>query len=281
MLTKSQSVCSDFFVVQIYIRWVILLKLIISPLAVISAAIMFAFGYGKVVILSYFVMTVHELAHLAAAVYIGLRAEKITFSVFGVHLTLKSRIIHTMSDEIILYAAGPLANAIMALIAIILGYHDLYIMNTVLMIMNIMPVLPLDGGIITRRILSDMFGRRCAEYVLKSFSATIAAAFTSLCIMGIYNGVINPSMLTAALLLFINAFTSHEFYRETFINGISGCKKRTSKIKPILVDSEHSMLDAARHISPAYTVVAFVNDGGEIRLMEERDIIMSISDMDL
>ena len=109
-------------------------------------------------------MTVHELAHTAAAAAIGLRISHITFFPFGVNLKLKNKIVGSLADEIILYASGPLINAVFALLAMLLykrfpiyKLQYIYILNTALFIVNLLPAMPLDGGIILKKILDFTF----------------------------------------------------------------------------------------------------------------------------
>ena len=53
--------------------------------------------------MTYSVMLIHELSHFFAARLIGLEAERICLYPFGVNLKLKNKMIHSLSDECILY----------------------------------------------------------------------------------------------------------------------------------------------------------------------------------
>ena len=56
-------------------------------------------GNLKVYLVAYSVMALHETAHLLAALAIGLKPESITFSPFGLHLSLRCKIINSVCDE--------------------------------------------------------------------------------------------------------------------------------------------------------------------------------------
>ena len=65
-------------------------------------------------------MTIHEVAHLIAALSIGLMPEKLKFQPYGVNLTLKNKIIYSFSDEVILYLSGPFTNIFLSLICLLI-----------------------------------------------------------------------------------------------------------------------------------------------------------------
>ncbi len=161
---------------------------------------------------AYIVMMLHELAHLTAALAIGLHISHIAIYPFGVNLRLKNKMIYSTADEIILYAAGPLCNAVFALISTALYAHSgrycfqyMYILNVALFFVNLLPAVPLDGGIITKKILTNFFGFKTARRVMTAISVCLAAAFDG---RGIY-------YICYALQLFRNAAFS-ACYRECF-----------------------------------------------------------------
>ncbi len=249
------------------------MKLHISPLIIPLAAAAAATGSAQVLLTAYISVALHELAHLAAAACMGLRAESVSFSPFGAHLTLKNKIVRSVSDEIILYGVGPLANGAMALLGTYFGNDMLYKINIGLMLINIMPVLPLDGGVIAKRILSYHIGQRAARRILTVFSVITGISFLTAAVISFYKGHINPSMFIMAVFLMGNAVTGRELYDIDFISGLSA-PKRTDRARLVVIDDHHTMLDAARQISPRYTVIAAQkDDSGNITLISEQDII--------
>ena len=129
----------------------------IHILTVILFAVCYVTRRLELLALSYAIMTVHELSHLLAAVCIGLKPSRIVFYPFGVNLKLKTRMIYSISDEVILYFAGPFSNVIMALLAVFLDFpmkEEFYIQNIALFILNMLPIIPLDGGVILKKVFS-------------------------------------------------------------------------------------------------------------------------------
>lgn len=256
------------------------MKIRINPLTVVMFAVVAFTANLKLYLLAYFVMALHELSHLCAALFIGLKPQSITFSPFGVHLRLDSKIINSVTDEIILYSSGPLVNAVFALIALFFDMPDLYRLNTVLFIMNILPIVPLDGGMVAVRLMSYRFGRKRAERLLNAFSLTLGVLLLLVACYSVYIGYINISLFIISVLFIGNVLTGKEMYDTDFINAISSRNKRTNRTNIVVIDSQHTMADAVRMFSPAFTTVALViDDNNKISgVLTEKEILESIDE---
>lgn len=251
------------------------MKLRINPLTVLVFAIVSVTGGIRLYTISYCLMALHESAHLAAARMIGLRAEKMTVSPFGLHLTLDCKIVNSFADEVILYLSGPLVNVVFALVFAILGYEDLYKLNTALFVMNILPFPPLDGGMIAVRIISQKIGRKCAYKMLGTVSILIGIfLLVSAGACALY-GYINPSLFMLAVLFIGNAFTGKELYNTDFINAISCGKKHSNKTRVVIINDTHPLSEALRDVSPSYTTIGVCLDknGTVCRFMTESEML--------
>lgn len=254
------------------------MKILINPLTVLMFGVVTVTGNLKLYIMAYCVMALHELSHLCAAILIGLKPQSITFSPFGVHLRLDCKIINSITDEIILYSAGPLINAVFALIALAFKMPDMYRLNTVLFIMNVLPILPLDGGMIAVQLLSLRYGNRNAKRFLNAFSVTIGILFLLAACYSVYIGYINISLFIIAVLFIGNILTSKEMYDTDFINAISSKKKRSNRTNIVVIDDTFTVADALKTFSPAYTTVGLVIDkNNEItEILSEKEILKGI-----
>lgn len=264
---------------QLPIHGVISVKIHIHPLTIALLVISCFTGDIRFIITAYAVMTGHELSHLLASKCIGLNAESFTFMPFGVNLRLKNKIVHTFSDEIILYAAGPFFNGVFAVISIIFDWDMLYRMNTALFIMNILPIVPLDGGMILFRILANQWGNIAARRVLNAVSFILALFFASVALFMALRGEMNLSMIIMSLFLLGNIITTKEKYNADFIAAMSGAKKKTNNVRVVLIEDENDTLPAVKAISPMYTVIGAVknNDDKIERLMTENEIMEGFS----
>lgn len=249
------------------------MKLRLDPLLIPLAAVAVLTHTAPQITIAYASVAVHELAHLAAALSIGLRPESITLSPFGARLRLKNKIVRSFADEVILYAAGPLLNGIIAAVAAYLEFDGVYRINAALIFMNILPVPPLDGGMITKRIISARFGKRVGERVCACMSFTVGTAFLAVSIYGAYRGTLNPSMFIMVIFLFGSAVTGRELYNTDMIMGLSS-KKRSNRAKLVMLRDDRDRLDAIKSISPSYTIIAAERTAsGAIRLIDETELI--------
>lgn len=125
-----------------------------------------------------FFAILHELGHLLAGLLLGMKPEKLEVKPYGVsisfQLTTKDynrKIKHGNLLEvkkILVALAGPVTNLIM--IAIFLqmnmnvfeGLMVLYA-NVLLILFNLLPIYPLDGGRVIKGIFHLFFGKRRAE----------------------------------------------------------------------------------------------------------------------
>ena len=117
-------------------------------------------GKLETLFITYLILFLHESAHLCAANAIGLKSSHICFLPFGVNLKLKNKMVYSLTDEIILYISGPLSNILMAVFAKMFfkehfWYEDFYSKNIVLCIINLLPILPLDGGVVLKKIIAE------------------------------------------------------------------------------------------------------------------------------
>lgn len=251
------------------------MKIKINPLTILLFIILSYTGNIKPYLVTYALIFLHELAHLIAAFSIGLKADSIVFSPFGVNLKLKNKIIHSFSDEIILYSAGPLINGVLALLALLFKNSTLYMINLSLMFINILPIIPLDGGMIAMRLMTNFTGRKRARQILSFVSVLFSIILLWVALYSTHIGRMNISFFIISILLLGNILTSKEKYDMDFISAISGSKKKTNKVNFVIVDKDHPATQTIKTISQRHTTYALlVDDNGEIiKIIPEKKII--------
>lgn len=148
---------------------------------------------------------IHELGHLIAGLLLKMKPEKLEIMPFGITISFK---INTKDynkrikngnlleiKKIMVALAGPLTNLIIIIIAmnlnldIINGLIIIYT-NTLLMVFNLLPIFPLDGGRIVKEILYIIFGKRKSEEYtndISIISTIIITAISSILILYIKN----------------------------------------------------------------------------------------------
>ena len=144
---------------------------------------------------------IHELGHLIAGLLLKMKPEKLEIMPFGITISFK---INTKDynkrikngnlleiKKIMVALAGPLTNLIIIIIAmnlnldIINGLIIIYT-NTLLMVFNLLPIFPLDGGRIVKGILYIIFGKRKSEEYtndISIISTIIITAISSILIL--------------------------------------------------------------------------------------------------
>ncbi|MDE5995505.1 MAG: hypothetical protein K2G56_01170 [Eubacterium sp.] len=136
-------------------------KLDFSFLILLSFAVFY--GYESTVHIILFSL-LHELGHITALILFRVKPDFIKISFYGIGLKYKSNLSKT--KEFIVLLCGPLVNLIFFLVL----KDDI---NLILLLMNIFPALPLDGGRIIK-LLAPKYSKAISLFfiiVLSCFSA--------------------------------------------------------------------------------------------------------------
>ncbi len=174
---------------------------------------------GIVFILAVFACVVlHELGHAIAARRYGIKTPDITLLPIG-GLARLSRIPDKPSEEIVIAIAGPLVNVVIALVLfLVLGARfdaravahvddptygllaRLAGINVFLVLFNLIPAFPMDGGRVLRALLAFRLGRRRATEIAARIGQGLAFLFGFL---GLFYG--NPILVFIAIFVFLAA----------------------------------------------------------------------------
>ena len=148
---------------------------------------------------------IHELGHLLAGLLMGMKPEKIELMPFGVSISFKIKIEEYNKKikkgnilelkKIIVALAGPITNLIIIFLIDklnidILKSLTIIYTNLIIMIFNLLPIYPLDGGRILKGILHINFGKRKSEEyinIISKITLIIITSITSIAILYIHN----------------------------------------------------------------------------------------------
>lgn len=160
----------------------------------------------------------HELGHVFAARRYGITTPDITLLPIG-GLARLSRLPENPSEEIVIAIAGPLVNVVIAVILILIlgtgigfsAFTDvedsaqgflarLAAVNIFLVVFNLIPAFPMDGGRVLRAALSFRLGRRRATQIAARIGQALAFVFG---FWGLMSG--NVVLVFIALFVFLAA----------------------------------------------------------------------------
>ena len=140
----------------------------------------------------------HELGHMLAAQLVGVEVKSIVIWLLG-GLTNLSRKAEKPFHHLIISAAGPLVNVILAFLCVLFYlfisflimpnfqneglflwaqtfvnlFFSLTLVNLILIVFNILPIYPLDGGNILHSIMEMLFGKSNADLITLVISIPI------------------------------------------------------------------------------------------------------------
>lgn len=136
---------------------------------------------------------IHEIGHLITGLLMGMKPEKLEIMPFGISVSFKikpqeynkkiKKGNYLEIKKIIVAIAGPLTNFVIIAIASkikmgITQYLMITYTNFLIMIFNLLPIYPLDGGRILKSILHIYFGKRKAEKYINIISKITVCTLT-------------------------------------------------------------------------------------------------------
>jgi len=229
----------------------------------------------------------HETAHLTVArlVHIPIRCLRVT--PFGGPAQIDNPYTVSESDLCALAAAGPAANLLAILLAATLCRWnllpvrlsgELISVNAALMLFNLLPALPLDGGRILCAVLGTFISRERAVKTCVFFGRILAvlllAALTAALLI---RRRLNLSFLISAIFLLVSAEdelrASRESNVQTFLNSMRPLTK-PMHAELIAIDASCSARTALRAARPdRVTLFAIYDDNRFSRLTDDRTLL--------
>lgn len=169
------------------------------------------------VLLIFGCVVLHEFGHALAAKRYGIKTRSITLLPIGGLASLES-MPEKPQQELVVAIAGPVVNLLIAAIILpfvnpadvftpdaIVAVHagnllpNLFSVNVILALFNMLPAFPMDGGRVLRALLGFKFKRHIATRVAASIGQAISVGFI---ILGLF---FNPFLVFIGIFIFIGA----------------------------------------------------------------------------
>lgn len=234
----------------------------------------------------------HEFGHVLAARRYGIATPDITLLPIGGVARLE-RIPEKPSEELVVALAGPAVNVVIALVLFVLlgGFpspelltemHEpgqsllarLLLVNVTLVVFNLIPAFPMDGGRVLRALLAWRMGARRATDV----AATVGQVFAFLLgFLGLLGG--NPLLVFVALFVWLGAGAEsaavklREFSRGMYARDAMITRFEVLPVTARIEDAVQLLLSGSQTDFPV------VDGGGRLRgILTRSDLIRALKE---
>lgn len=259
----------------------------IHPLSLLTFLFAFISGYIYEVLLLFTVVIIHELGHAFSAKAFGWRVVKISLLPIGGVAVVEEHGNKPFGEEVLVIIAGPLMNVVMigcAYLCYALGvwspsFTHLFIdYNVMILLFNLLPIYPLDGGKLWQALLSLLFPyKRAISFSLISsalglvlYLYVIAACFSSyilLWMIGIF--------LIFSLVIYLRQ-SPYQFMRFLLDRQLRGSLQTGClQIRSIVMEKHQTVKDALENMfRQRYHYFCLIDNRGELlHVFSEKELL--------
>lgn len=217
----------------------------VNPLIFLLIFYSWVIGKTQELFILYGVIIIHEISHIITAKHFKVEVEKILLTPIGIMAKMSNTSPIGYGKEIIIAAAGPISNLIMALGGYIINLYFLdnskgisffILANVSLFVLNILPVIPLDGGRIFKYTLLSNLGYRGTIKIFSILTKFIATALIILGIIQLFNSVYNLSLLFIGIFIYICMYREKDEMKFALIKELINkkCNEETYEVEYII-----------------------------------------------
>lgn len=263
----------------------LLLAFVALPALINDGDVVGALESVAFVLVLFLCVVLHEYGHALAARRYGIKTQDITLLPIGGVARLE-RMPEKPTQELVVAAAGPLVNVAIAGVLFIvmtltgtripalgLGSGDeafiaqLFIINMVLVLFNLIPAFPMDGGRILRALLATRMDYAQATKYAAWLGQGIAVIFA------IGGFILNPLLILTATFIFAGARAESQMVQQrSKMNGFTAGQAMRTNVRALssyegLASAMDSMMSTAQHDFP-------IVDNGRVVGMLTREALL-------
>ena len=133
----------------------------------------------------------HEIGHLLTGIILKVKPEKIEIMPCGLSISFYKNVTNCKIKELIIVLAGPITSALLAILsqnikfAYIMKEEAVY-SNILILLFNLIPIYPLDGGRILKSLLHIEFGSQEAKKIINIISNIVIIMLTIVASITVY-----------------------------------------------------------------------------------------------
>lgn len=187
------------------------MKLRLHPILVPFFLVLMATGGLAFYALVFISLLIHEAGHIFAAKMSGMKVRSCTIMPYGGELRIPNRYSYGKRQRVFVAIGGPAATAILLFLAVLFdfpGDEQFRRIQLVILTLNLMPILPLDGG----QAISAMLETDEKKYKVRSafliFSISVLLAVSLVLLLGLPETVL---FLALAIFLLIQNISVFKF----------------------------------------------------------------------
>ncbi len=190
----------------------------------------------------YLIIILHEIGHIVAMKLYKYEIYKITFFPFGAIIECDVNKNRDIKSEIVIYLAGIIVNIALFFISWIFGLPKIIMqLNMVVLLFNLIPVLPLDGGRIFLGIISSFvrFKRALKISYISSILISIALLIISfICFRSLNIMFVIGYFLISNIILYFTINRQYEgFLLGKYLNSNFYLKYKQISLKEIGIEN--------------------------------------------
>lgn len=254
------------------------LKIRFHPLFIIYVFLCVYWGWFNNVFYYVIAVVVHEYGHYFVASRLGYRTDGILFSIYGAGLYTSK--IYKSKDDIKISLAGPFVNLIIIILIVCFWWivpssylftYDFFLANSVVMIFNLIPIYPLDGGRVLVAVLADKFKRKRVMKVSNIICFIIGVFFLVIFLIS-FAFKVNINSLFLGLFLCLNSIAGDRgdfFEKAKAFNKGQNTLHEVKVFKAVNVDR----LEMLKNISPNYYSIFLIKENGQDKVINEDEIL--------